>query len=288
MKRKATFLVAGSLAIMLSLSGCGSQEPREICAGNELFAQGNYEGALEEYRSVDFESENYTEAAQAIYDHGVELFDSGQYAEAALYFSNVPQDKYVMTEFDDVENYFTVCHAVEQANSGQNQMNYARKLVELRDEGFEPAEKALENDALVDYVPLGEMAGLYRSSGTIEHYQASKEGGYRIGGTREVYSYLLLDYNIYATTLASEDALYDMNSEIAQERSSDSRFDCTVEFVSEGRYHCTASYYDPIDGEGHHLEFDLVLSGESLAVENLVSNEPDGGRLLYEGEYTRY
>lgn len=280
-------IVVMSLAMALFLTACTSRVPQEIRAGNELFDRGDYEGALEEYRAVDFESEDYTEAARAIYEHGIVLFELGRYAEAATYFSNVPQDKYVKAEFEDVDSYFTVCHALQQASSGQNEMNYARRLVELRDEGFKPAEEALENEAFADYVPLAERAGLYRSIETIEHYETIEGSSHRYGGAMEVYSYLLIDYNLHATTLASEGALYDMDAEKAQERSSDSRFECTVKFVSEGRYHCIASYSDVVEGKGYNLEFDLVLSGESLTVESLVSSEPDGDHLLYEGEYVR-
>ena len=251
-----------------------------ISEGDSLFGSGDYEGALQCYKSLE-SGDGY----KAIFEHGVELFEKGEYSQCKAYMDVAKESSAV--DSDAAKKYVQTCYALTDAKNDMSMLYRTDQLKRMDAEGFEPASRALENDAFAPYRKLSDAAGLYRSDNVIEHYDIAPETNIMLGDPYEVYSYIAIGSQLSSTVLAADGAKITMTLEKARERARKNDFDCDVHAVGDGRFHCKATYTDAITKKGYEMEFDIVLGDESLSVESLSTNENPGNETLCEGRYSK-
>lgn len=248
--------------------------------GDSLFGSEDYEGALQCYKSLE-SGDGY----KAIFEHGVELFEKGEYGQCRAYMDVAKESSAV--DSDAAEKYVQTCYALTDAKNDMAMLYRTDQLKRMDAEGFEPASRALKNDAFAPYRKLSDAAGLYRSDDVIEHYDIVPESNIMLGEPYEVYSYIAIGSQLYSTVLAADGAKITMTLEKAQERSRNNDFDCDIHAVGDDRFHCKATYTDAVTKKGYDMEFDIVPGDGFLSVENLSTNEGTGNETLHEGKYSK-
>lgn len=286
MRKNALTLALALLATTL-LIGCSSPEQKAIDAANNLFEQGSYSEALEQYEAIGADAEEFPDMVTSMYENAKVLYESGDYDNASTYFIGVLNLDSDVIDNEECSNYLQLCYAMQSAKSGVGMLFKTYEVMRMSEEGFEPATQALQSEAAFSqYTELVNSEGLYRSDSTYEHFSIVPGTTFTLGST-SVYSYLGIGSNLYATTLASEGAIITMDSAKAKDRSDKDDFSCNVFHTGEGTYHCTASYTDSVTADEYDLEFDLTLGEGYVDISNLSTNEQAGSELLYNGRYTK-
>lgn len=289
MKRTKACVAAVLCTIVLSLSGCSSEVEKAISNGDQLFEQGNYPQALEAYQNVEDNAEGRGEIDRAVFEKGKELLDSGNYQECDDYFRAVIDSDTLDTT--DVGNYLQLSYAYDASETDMGVLYRTRQLLDMSEQGFEPAAAAIDSGKFDGYLKLAQAGGLYKSENLLQRYTAVPGTTLLLGGAREVNSYIYLDSKLYATVLAAEGAVVQMTGEEAKSRAQDNEFNCNIHVTENGAYgtawHCWASYRDRITGDEHKIEFDMALDGDSLVLSNIDSTEDAGGQTLVAGRYIR-
>lgn len=254
-----------------------------------LFDSGDYEGALEQFDLVEQDSEKYEDACAAIYGCAISLYESGDYTNAGNYFYRLVNSESSSLDMDECSNYLQLCYAMKDSESEIADLFFrTADLVDMSDEGFQPATEALETvEAFSGYINLARSKGLYRSDNTIEHYTTIPGTGSSLGDNTPVNSYIYISQGLYATTLVSQDALITMDGSKAYERAKDNQFETDVDCIGTDVFHCSSSYTDSVTGDAYTIEFDLTLGDGFFDIGNVVTTEDAGNYTICEGRYTK-
>lgn len=285
--KRSVLAMAAALLMTTALIGCSSPEQQAIDAANDLFEQGSYSEALEQYEAVEADADEFPDMVTTMYENAKKLYEAGDYDNADDYFLHTLHFDSDAIDNDECSNYLQLCYAMESAKSDIGMLYRTYKVVRMSEEGFEPATQALQTeDAFGRYTKLVDSEGLYRSDRTYVHYNIVRGTSFSLGDI-PIYSYLGIGSHLYATTLASEGAYITMDSEAAKDRSDNNDFSCNVYYTGEDTYRCSASYTDSVTSDDYELEFDLTLGDGYVDISNLSTNEPAGSELLYNGRYTK-
>lgn len=254
-----------------------------------LFNSGDYEGALEKFSSVEQGSEEYEDVCTAVYDCAISLYELGDYSNAGNYFLRLVNSESTSLDMDECSNYLQLCYAMQDSESEIADLFYrTTALVDMSDEGFQPATEALETvDAFSGYINLARGRGLYRSDNTIDHYTTIPGTGSSLGDNTPVNSYIYISQGLYATTLVSEGALITMDGSKAYERAKDNQFETDVDCIGTDVFHCSSSYTDSVTGDAYTIEFDLTLGDGFFDIGNVVTTEDAGNYTICEGRYSK-
>ena len=292
-KKIAVLLVALGLSAAL-LSGCsGGGESSDtvdpaIQEANALFDQGDYEGALEQYFSVDPESPVFEQSVQVAFEHAITLYEIDNYSECSTYLLKVSHADAESVDEKECANYLQLCYAMQSAQSGLDMLYRTKSVIRMSEEGFAPATEALQEvGAFSEYYDLAQASGLYKSDASIEHYDLVPGTNMTFGDSYAVNSYISLGDHLYATVLASEDAAVTMTADKARERAQDNAFDCEVYCVGENVFNCKAEYTDSVTEESFEMEFELSLQDGALVVSGLKTTEEPGSEVFCEGKYSK-
>ena len=287
MKLKRMGAWATMAAAFIALSGCASADPNLnlIDEGNSLFEQGKYEQALERYLEVDQESQCVDELDEALTEKMGELLEIEDYDSLSKYLLQAPVFDFTDTDTRAAYRYLEMGSRGAKEQEGYlNWLYLVSELDKLSKSGCEVASDALEEKPYCDYVQMLDARGLYRSDATFEHYQTVD--GYAFS-TSEVNAYVNIGEKLSVTDLVAQGAVISMTGEKAIDRADDDGLMIRMASIGEGKYHCKASYTDPIKEDRFEYSFDMSIGENSITIGSLVTTEEPGGMSLVEGTYTK-
>lgn len=289
MKKEPVRLAIALLLCMLSfaLSGCTAADPNLVLIneGNSLFDQGKYEQALDKYLEVDQDAQCIEELDKTLTEKMGELLRSKDYDSLSKYLLQAPVFDFTDSDTRSAYRYLEMgSRGSDEQNGYLNWLYLVGELDKLSKSGCRVASDALKEKPYRDYTQLLSAQGLYRSDEAFEHYQSAD--GYKLSSD-EVNAYINIGEKLSITDLVTHGALISMTSEKAVDRADSDHLKVMLVSVGEGKYHCKASYTDPIKGDKCEYSFDLSIGDNAVSVSSYITMEEAGNESLVEGTYTK-
>jgi hypothetical protein len=288
--RKAPIKLAITLLpcmLSFALSSCAAADPNLalINEGNSLFDEGEYELALEKYLEVDQEAQCIEELDKTLTKKMGELLRSKDYDSLSMYLLRAPAFDFTDSDTRLAYRYLEMgARGSDEQNGYLNWLYLVGELDKLSKSGCKVASDALKGKPYRDYVQLLGAQGLYRSDEAFEHYQTAD--GYKLSSD-EVNAYINIGEKLSITNLVTQGALISMTSEKAVDRADSDHLKVMLASVGEGKYHCKASYIDPISRGKFEYSFDLSVGDSTVSVSSYITTEEAGNESLIEGTYTK-
>ena len=263
MKKNNTFISSLAFAflfICLCLSGCGDKNV--LTKADTLFENGQYEEALDKYKTIEADSDEYNNVCTTIYEKGKQLYDIGEYEMCIAYMESLDEP----IEFSYY--YEQLATARIKMNLGEEpSADYLKSISIFKkwsEEGCEAAGEILNEKPYADYLPLLEYAGLYKSEKTFTLKNPLMQ--------YDKYCYISLSDCLLSTSFMTE-TITEITEEKVKNNAGDNNYRCEIKWLDDNRYLCEARYKDKFNKEKYELNFELKLVNEGIEIELLSSTE---------------